>query len=389
MVPSCRLRSLCSRCVPRRSASRHGMRAACTGQRSIGPLPRPTRSPSALGAGAAAAAAVSRRPRVHPGTGTAAAEASHQATHVHPFIAPLQYVEDDDVAAKYTCARCGADTASESGLLVRGGSSLALHHACSAACTAQQGVRRQCAHTGSAAACRETAPQPATNHPSIQTPAASTALANGPYPPPSCRSGRATWEPVRRRCCSAAPSMWSRAARSGRRCGCQLWLCCGHAGGFVGAAGIGQLYFWPLHQPALESSACACLPLPPQRALYAPHSSCRPAPPQILSTGRYTLLDLQCRCCRAPLGWRYLTADSPDQRYKEGACLLQQGSLKRVGSGERVSGGGGSGGSGSGLSSPGLSSPGLSSPSSGSPPLRASPPLSPSQALAQLARLHE
>lgn len=31
----------------------------------------------------------------------------------------MQYVEDDDVAAKYTCSRCGADTASESGLLVR------------------------------------------------------------------------------------------------------------------------------------------------------------------------------------------------------------------------------------------------------------------------------
>lgn len=31
----------------------------------------------------------------------------------------LQYVGDDDVAAKYTCTKCGADTASESGLLVR------------------------------------------------------------------------------------------------------------------------------------------------------------------------------------------------------------------------------------------------------------------------------
>lgn len=111
---------------------------------------------------------------------------------------------------------------------------------------------------------------------------------------------------------------------------------------------------------------------------------------QVLSTGRYTLLDVQCRCCRAPIGWRYITADAPDQRYKEGAYLLQQGALKRVGCGERSSG------SGSGLSSPGLSSPGLSSPASGGSPTSGSPTRfgaghrpSPPRALAQLARLRE
>lgn len=115
----------------------------------------------------------------------------------------------------------------------------------------------------------------------------------------------------------------------------------------------------------------------------------RLTPPQVLSTGRYTLLDVQCRCCRVPIGWRYITADSPDQRYKEGAYLLQQGALKRVGCGERSSG------SGSGLSSPGMSSPGLSSPTSGGSPTSGSPlqssrPLpSPPRALAQLARLRE
>lgn len=106
---------------------------------------------------------------------------------------------------------------------------------------------------------------------------------------------------------------------------------------------------------------------------------------EVLSTGRYTLLDVQCRCCRVPIGWRYITADAPDQRYKEGAYLLQQGALKRVGCGERSSG------SGSGLSSPGLSSPASGgSPTSGSPTRfgpghRPSPP----RALAQLARLRE
>lgn len=51
---------------------------------------------------------------------------------------------------------------------------------------------------------------------------------------------------------------------------------------------------------------------------------------QDLSTGRYTLADVRCRTCRTRLGWKYLVAENPDQKYKEGAVLLQQGALQRI-----------------------------------------------------------
>jgi hypothetical protein len=48
-----------------------------------------------------------------------------------------------------------------------------------------------------------------------------------------------------------------------------------------------------------------------------------------LSTGRYTLVDVACRACSRPLGWRYLEADKQDQYYKVGKLLLQQEALVR------------------------------------------------------------
>ena len=49
-----------------------------------------------------------------------------------------------------------------------------------------------------------------------------------------------------------------------------------------------------------------------------------------LSTGTYTLHDVACRACGTHLGWRYLHAHSMEQKYKEGAFLLQQEALHRV-----------------------------------------------------------
>ncbi|CAK0748600.1 hypothetical protein CVIRNUC_001845 [Coccomyxa viridis] len=42
-----------------------------------------------------------------------------------------------------------------------------------------------------------------------------------------------------------------------------------------------------------------------------------------LSTGRYTLVDISCRGCYKKLGWHYLAATSPDQKYKEGCSLIE------------------------------------------------------------------
>ena len=49
-----------------------------------------------------------------------------------------------------------------------------------------------------------------------------------------------------------------------------------------------------------------------------------------LSTGVYRLVDVRCRSCHTHLGWKYLAAESQEQRYKEGAVLLGISALRRV-----------------------------------------------------------
>jgi len=46
-----------------------------------------------------------------------------------------------------------------------------------------------------------------------------------------------------------------------------------------------------------------------------------------LSTGEYTLINVECRVCSNLLGWKYLTAELDDQKYKEGTFLLEQAKL--------------------------------------------------------------
>lgn len=51
---------------------------------------------------------------------------------------------------------------------------------------------------------------------------------------------------------------------------------------------------------------------------------------EVLSTGGYVLVDVSCRGCSTVLGWQYIASKSQDQKYKEGATLLQQGLLRRL-----------------------------------------------------------
>jgi len=46
-----------------------------------------------------------------------------------------------------------------------------------------------------------------------------------------------------------------------------------------------------------------------------------------LSTGEYTLINVECRFCGNLLGWKYLSAEMDDQKYKEGTFLLEQSKL--------------------------------------------------------------
>eukprot|EP00959_Pyramimonas_sp_CCMP1952_P133483 2791415-Pyramimonas_sp.AAC.1 len=49
-----------------------------------------------------------------------------------------------------------------------------------------------------------------------------------------------------------------------------------------------------------------------------------------LSTGEYQIVDVSCRICQTPLGWEYVSATLPEQKYKEGASLLEECRLMRV-----------------------------------------------------------
>jgi len=53
---------------------------------------------------------------------------------------------------------------------------------------------------------------------------------------------------------------------------------------------------------------------------------------QELSTGEYALIDVRCRICFASLGWRYLSASNEEQKYKEGATLIDQSALLKISS---------------------------------------------------------
>jgi hypothetical protein len=49
------------------------------------------------------------------------------------------------------------------------------------------------------------------------------------------------------------------------------------------------------------------------------------APTCRLSSGRYTLVDVACRCCGTTLGWRYVRCSAgPEMMYKQGCSLLEQ-----------------------------------------------------------------
>ena len=41
-------------------------------------------------------------------------------------------------------------------------------------------------------------------------------------------------------------------------------------------------------------------------------------------------MQVRCRCCQSELGWRYVQADTEEQRYKVGCVLVQQMRLRRV-----------------------------------------------------------
>ncbi|RMZ57470.1 hypothetical protein APUTEX25_004304, partial [Auxenochlorella protothecoides] len=43
-----------------------------------------------------------------------------------------------------------------------------------------------------------------------------------------------------------------------------------------------------------------------------------------LTTGRHTVCDIHCTCCREVVGWLYIRAQDPRERYKEHKFILER-----------------------------------------------------------------
>jgi hypothetical protein len=46
-----------------------------------------------------------------------------------------------------------------------------------------------------------------------------------------------------------------------------------------------------------------------------------------LRTGKYVVNDISCQQCHAYLGWKYIRASLPEERYKENMYMMEQHEL--------------------------------------------------------------
>jgi len=51
---------------------------------------------------------------------------------------------------------------------------------------------------------------------------------------------------------------------------------------------------------------------------------------RVLLTGLHTVQDAYCAACDDRLGWRYVKASAPSQRYKEGCFILEKARVYQV-----------------------------------------------------------
>uniref|UniRef100_A0A0G4HZI6 Protein yippee-like n=1 Tax=Chromera velia CCMP2878 TaxID=1169474 RepID=A0A0G4HZI6_9ALVE len=52
--------------------------------------------------------------------------------------------------------------------------------------------------------------------------------------------------------------------------------------------------------------------------------ACAPKEERYLVTGMHTVCDVFCVSCRSIVGWRYIKAKEPEQKYKEGKTILEK-----------------------------------------------------------------
>jgi hypothetical protein len=53
-----------------------------------------------------------------------------------------------------------------------------------------------------------------------------------------------------------------------------------------------------------------------------------PSEERRLLTGRHEVADIFCICCHELLGWKYISAQDPSQKYKEGHFILEKPKIR-------------------------------------------------------------
>ena len=57
---------------------------------------------------------------------------------------------------------------------------------------------------------------------------------------------------------------------------------------------------------------------------------CGPSENRILRTGNHSVCDIFCKNCKQKLGWRYIWASEPEQKYKEGKTILEKNHVEKT-----------------------------------------------------------
>ncbi|KAF8820653.1 putative zinc binding protein [Cardiosporidium cionae] len=51
---------------------------------------------------------------------------------------------------------------------------------------------------------------------------------------------------------------------------------------------------------------------------------------RVMTTGRHTIVDIYCNDCGTNLGWKYVEAEDPRQKYKKGKFILEKALLASI-----------------------------------------------------------
>jgi hypothetical protein len=54
-----------------------------------------------------------------------------------------------------------------------------------------------------------------------------------------------------------------------------------------------------------------------------------PSESRLLRTGNHIICDVFCKACHSKIGWSYVWAQEPSQKYKEGKIILEKNQIQK------------------------------------------------------------